>query len=94
MLGRVFFDLVSFGILYVALVFMIGMILAVLGTSNFQKPGPYKDMWDEEMAKPWREEMVPGEEWMYYGSIDQYVFEAIRVSLGDFDFDSVEYLES
>jgi hypothetical protein len=60
MLSRVFSDLIGFGMLFGILVFKISLILAVLCYQNQNQPGPYKEKWDEEMNKPWREEPMEG----------------------------------
>jgi len=89
MLGRVIFDLMGFGTLFGVLIFFTAMITAVIGFQNKVQPGDYKEKWDEEMSKDWREEIMEGSEYIYMPGIEQYIYSAIRLSIGDFEFDGV-----
>ena len=66
MLKRAFSDLFGFAVLYVVLIFLIGVINAVFGFMNRVIPGSYKDKWNEEMPKPWREEFMEGSEYIEF----------------------------
>ena len=94
MLNRVFVDLVGFGILFTVLIFQIGLIIAVVGIENQYMPGEYQDEWLDKMSKPYRMEMMTGEEYIHLGGLTQHIFQVVRLSFGDFEFGAVQHLPS
>ena len=96
MLRNVLYDLIVFGIFFSVLIFLISMIFCVIGAGNPNIPGKFKSYYDEEMKtlaeKGWLKEFPPFEEYKQVGIFTGYIFQTIRISVGDFNFDATKYL--
>lgn len=98
MLKDVVRDLQVFLFFFTILLIMLAMTLAVLGLGNENVKGKFQEYYRAEMT---RDPEYDGEVVLYHGSEYRvvgkffgYVLTLLRISLGDFGFESSQYLEA
>jgi hypothetical protein len=68
----------------------------VIGAGNHNLPGEFQTFYEEEMATKkevgWLKEPVPFEEYQHVSLFFGYIFQTLRISVGDFNFDSTKFL--
>jgi hypothetical protein len=92
MIFRVVKDLQAFLIFFFILVFNFSMIFAVIGAGNPNVPGEFKDFYDEAMCDPDFDDDIPDEEYQAVGLFLGYIISTLRIAIGDFSFDSANFL--
>ena len=97
MIYTVLYDLRIFMIFYMILIFFFSLIMCVLSMCNYKIPGKfqdeynlYKDMTEMELAQ--KNIHLTYQEYKVIGPMWGNMFNMIRLSLGDFDFDASVYL--
>ena len=86
MIGQVMHDLKAFLIFYAIICFMFSMLFAVIDLDNFEFSENEKTR--AEKAQP----QYPAMEYRYLGKFLGHFCTVIRISIGDFQFDSVNKL--
>jgi len=96
MLKDVVRDLQVFLFFFTVLLVMLAMTFAVLGLGNENFEGKFQKYFDKELSKAASEDDVViyhGSEYKIIGKWMGYVLTLLRISLGDFAFESSQYLE-
>ena len=91
MLKTVLIDLQPFMLFYSIIVFMFGMIVAVTGISN-PHIGDLKAVYAfKTFMHSSKLHELPGYEYHSVGMIAGIIITVLRISIGDFSFDGLEY---
>lgn len=91
MINKVIYDLRVFLLFYGILIVLFSMIFAVLGVGNPNVPGDFQDFYNSQPAGEYSDE-IPNQEYEKIGLFFGYIFQTLRNSLGDFDFEASKML--
>ena len=98
MLKDVIADLRVFIFFFVILILLFSMTFAVLGLGNENFDGKFKTYHNDatDMSEAYKDEvkLYHGSEYKVIGKFAGYFLTVLRTSLGDFQFDASQYLES
>ena len=87
LIRNVIYDLRLFMIFYLILIFMFSLIFGVMGFQNYTN--------DKELMEYFeKKDDYPGIEYREIGLFFGNIISVIRMSLGDFDFDAIKYMDN
>lgn len=92
MLTSVIYDLRIFLFFYTILILLFSLLLGILGIGNPNIPGGFRNEWFDE-KKGEMKEGYTGEEYKFVGMFVGNVLTTLRMSMGDFGFDTAILLD-
>jgi hypothetical protein len=90
MLANVIYDLRIFMLFYIILIVLFSLLLGVLGLGNKNIEGGFKNMYGTKTVA----DLYPGSEYENVGLYLGNILTVLRMSMGDFGFDSAYLLSS
>lgn len=94
MLTHVIYDLRVFLIFYFMLIYLFSLVFGVLGIGNVRSDTDFKEFMDS-LPDDWEVSaggQTPNEEYEHIGLWFGNIFYVMRMSLGDFDFETMAFL--
>lgn len=91
MLRNVIYDLRIFLTFYAILIVLFSLLFGILGVGNPNIEGGYKDAYEQYLADG--EQGYPGEEYKHIGIFIANIMVTLRMSMGDFSFDTATMLD-
>lgn len=92
MLKNVIYDLRIFLTFYAILIVLFSLLFGILGVGNPNIEGGYRDAW--KVYQETDEQGYPGEEYKHIGIFIANIMVTLRMSMGDFSFDTATMLDT